>query len=226
MDQHAADTAWGTLKYRDATGKEVVLALSKPVFRIGRLADNDLQVDDPYVSRLHVELRFDGLHATLIDRSSTGATYVNDQRVPEARLHSGDRIALGRKLAGTEMTFEYVNQNAAANVPEPHQVMSVIDHSQTRYLNTSLIRAAQLTNAVMVSRLKALYEITSAILTVTTREELAEKLLKLLFDVLPAERGVILLADPKDNTLRQQAARVRNGDAAHVAESNHRPPGL
>lgn len=219
MDQQAANTAWGTLKYRDANGKEVVLALNKPVFRIGRLADNDLQVDDPYVSRLHVELRFDGAYATLIDRSSTGATYVNDQRVPEVRLHSGDRIALGRKIAGAEMVFEYVNQQEAAPSPEPHQVMSVIDHSQTRYLNTSLIRAAQLTNAVMVNRLKALYEITSAILTVTTREELAEKLLTLLFDVLPAERGVILLADPKDNTLRQQAARMRNGDAAQVSPS-------
>lgn len=219
MDQHAASMAWGTLKYRDAAGKEVVLALNKPVFRIGRLADNDLQVDDPYVSRLHVELRFDGAYATLIDRSSTGATYVNDQRAPEVRLHSGDRIALGRKIAGAEMVFEYANHETDAAAPEPHQVMSVIDHSQTRYLNTSLIRAAQLTNAVMVNRLKALYEITSAILTVTTREELAEKLLTLLFDVLPAERGVILLADPKDNTLRQQAARMRNGDAAQVSPS-------
>ena len=42
-----------------------------------------------------------------------------------------------------------------------------------------------------------------------TREELAEKLLTLLFDLLPAERGVILLADPKSNSLRQQAARLR-----------------
>ncbi len=219
MDQHAAHGAWGTLRYRDLGGKEVVLTLNKPVFRIGRLSDNDLQIDDPYVSRLHAELRFDGTYAMLIDRSSTGATYVNDQRVPEVRLHSGDRIALGRKLAGTEMTFEYVDQEVAANAGEAHQVMSVIDHSQTRYLNTSLIRAAQLSNAVMVNRLKALYEITSAILTVTTREELAEKLLTLLFDVLPAERGVILLADPKNNTLRQQAARMRNGDAAQVSPS-------
>ncbi|QUV82051.1 HD domain-containing protein [Chloracidobacterium sp. D] len=219
MEQHVGK-AWGTLKYRDAAGKEATAMLNKPVFRIGRLADNDLQIDDPYVSRLHVELRFDGVHATLVDRSSTGATYVNDQRVSEAQLHSGDRLALGRKLAGTEIVFEYANQGAKpSEAAEPHQVMSVIDHSQTRYLNTSLIRATQLTNAATVNRLKALYEITSAILAVTTREELAEKLLTLLFDVLPAERGVILLADPKDNTLRQQAARLRNGDAAQVSPS-------
>jgi HD-GYP domain-containing protein (c-di-GMP phosphodiesterase class II) len=212
--------AWGTLKYRDALGKETTTTLNKPVFRIGRLPENDLRIDDPYVSRLHIELRFDGRHATLVDRSSTGATYVNDQRVSEVQLRSGDRIALGRKLAGTEIIFEYVNQSAKLpEAAEPHQVMSVIDHSQTRYLNTSLIRAASLTNATTVNRLKALYEITSAILTVTSREELAEKLLDLLFDVLPAERGVILLADPKDNILRQQAARLRNGDAAQVSPS-------
>ncbi|MFQ3582124.1 MAG: HD domain-containing phosphohydrolase [Chloracidobacterium sp.] len=220
MDQQTTNAAWGTLKYRDAAGKEVVLALNKPLFRIGRLADNDLQLDDPYVSRLHVELRFDGTQAVLVDRSSTGATYVNDQRVSESRLRNADRLSLGRKMAGAEMIFEYVNQDAKQ--PEgndPHQVMSVIDHSQTRYLNTSLIRAANLTNAATVNRLKALYEITSAILAVTTREELAEKLLTLLFDLLPAERGVILLADPKDNSLRQQAARLRNGDAAQVSPS-------
>ncbi len=219
MEQYVGK-AWGTLKYRDAAGKEATALLNKPVFRIGRLADNDVQIDDPYVSRLHVELRFDGVQATLVDRSSTGATYVNDQRVSEVPLRSGDRIALGRKLAGTEIVFEYANQGAKpSQAAEPHQVMSVIDHSQTRYLNTSLIRAAQLTSAATVNRLKALYEITSAILAVTTREELAEKLLTLLFDVLPAERGVILLADPKDNTLRQQAARLRNGDAAQVSPS-------
>jgi FOG: FHA domain len=176
MEQHVGK-AWGTLKYRDAAGRDATAMLNKPVFRIGRLADNDLQIDDPYVSRLHVELRFDGVHATLVDRSSTGATYVNDQRVSEAQLRSGDRLALGRKLAGAEIIFEYANQGAKpSEAVEPHQVMSVIDHSQTRYLNTSLIRAANLTSAATVNRLKALYEITSAILALTNREELAEKL--------------------------------------------------
>jgi hypothetical protein len=55
--------AWGTLKYRDALGKETTTTLNKPVFRIGRLPENDLRIDDPYVSRLHIELRFDGRHA-------------------------------------------------------------------------------------------------------------------------------------------------------------------
>ncbi|OYT70997.1 MAG: hypothetical protein CFK52_09290 [Chloracidobacterium sp. CP2_5A] len=220
MDQQAANTTWGTLKYQDASGKEVILTLSKPRFSIGRLANNDLQLDDPYVSRLHAELSFDGEQATLIDRSSTGATYVNEQRVAETRLRSGDRLALGRKLAGVEITFEYVQgRGGAPEANDAHQVMSVIDHSQTRYLNTSLIRAASLTNTATVNRLKALYEITSAILAVTTREVLAERLLTLLFDLLPAERGVILLADPKDNSLRQQAARLRSGDAAQVSPS-------
>lgn len=214
MSNQDANAAWGTLKYRDAAGKEQVLALSKSPFTIGRLGENDLQLDDPYISRFHVELHYDGANCRIYDKRSTSGTYVNDARVTEGLLNSGDKVALGRRSGGYELRFEYANrprEESPQPAEDPHQVMSVIDHSQTRYLNTSLMRATSLNDST-VNRLKALYEITSTVLSINAREELAEKVLSLLFDLLPAERGVILLANEKDNLLHIQASRQRTGD--------------
>jgi HD-GYP domain-containing protein (c-di-GMP phosphodiesterase class II) len=217
MSNQDATTAWGTLQYRDAAGKEQIVALGKSPFTIGRLGDNDLQLDDPYISRFHVELHFDGSTCRIYDKRSTSGTYVNDSRVTEIALNAGDKVALGRRSGGYELHFDYANrpkEEAPRPVDDPHQVMSVIDHSQTRYLNTSLMRAASLNDSSTVNRLKALYEITSTVLSINTREELAEKILSLLFDLLPAERGVVLLANEKDNSLHIQASRQRTGDIA------------
>lgn len=70
--------------------------LTLDVINIGRMVDNDLQVDDPYVSRYHVQLRRRGNEYLLFDINSSRGTSVNGTRVREHRLRSGDVIDIGR----------------------------------------------------------------------------------------------------------------------------------
>jgi pSer/pThr/pTyr-binding forkhead associated (FHA) protein len=65
------------------------------VATIGRTADNEIPVELPEVSRRHARLIFENNGFTIKDLNSNNGTYVNGERVPEARLKQGDRIQVG-----------------------------------------------------------------------------------------------------------------------------------
>lgn len=70
--------------------------LTQDVINVGRMMDNDLTVDDPYVSRYHLQLRRRGSEYLLFDINSSRGTLVNGARVREHTLRSGDVIDIGR----------------------------------------------------------------------------------------------------------------------------------
>lgn len=70
--------------------------LTGPVTVIGRGSEADIIVDDPGISRRHLEIRVtpDGVIAT--DLGSTNGTYVEGHHVPAATLVDGNTITIGR----------------------------------------------------------------------------------------------------------------------------------
>jgi hypothetical protein len=63
---------------------------------IGRAPQSDVFLDDVTVSRDHavLEQREDGIHIT--DQGSLNGTYVNRERVEDARLSDGDELQIGK----------------------------------------------------------------------------------------------------------------------------------
>jgi len=72
--------------------------LNKTIIKIGRRSTSDIQLDDPLVSRDHLQLRAQQGHYLLFDLSSTGGTFLNNQRVKTATLKPGDVIRIGKTL--------------------------------------------------------------------------------------------------------------------------------
>ncbi len=70
-------------------------------FRIGRGEDADLVLDDAAVSRHHAAIRRAGSGRVVFDLDSANGVYVNGRRAHFARLHDGDRLAIG----STELTY-------------------------------------------------------------------------------------------------------------------------
>ena len=70
--------------------------LDAEVTRAGRHPDSDIFLDDITVSRRHAEVirRADGFH--VVDVGSLNGTYVNRDRVEEARLSNGDELQIGK----------------------------------------------------------------------------------------------------------------------------------
>ncbi|MDQ3914167.1 MAG: zinc-ribbon and FHA domain-containing protein [Actinomycetota bacterium] len=70
--------------------------LDADVTQVGRHPDSDIFLDDITVSRRHAELRRAPHEFTLADVGSLNGTYVNRERVEDARLRSGDEIQIGK----------------------------------------------------------------------------------------------------------------------------------
>lgn len=71
------------------------ISLKQTIINIGRSDENHIIIDDPFISRHHLQLRLRFGKYTLFDVNSRGGTYVNKVRVTEHLLQSGDVITMG-----------------------------------------------------------------------------------------------------------------------------------
>ena len=69
--------------------------LFKDRLTIGRTADNDIQLNAPYISRRHAVVTTDGDKTRVVDWGSKNGVYVNSRPVTEHFLKSGDIVTIG-----------------------------------------------------------------------------------------------------------------------------------
>jgi len=170
------------LQVDDPLGRRIVV-IDKPVFRIGRKSESDLRSIGTDVSREHAEIvRLEDGRFILKDRGSRCGTFVNDEQVSERPLLHRDRIRLGRS-GSAEMVF--LTDDEAAESRSSH-VSGVVDF---RPLTTLLDRLRGLGPARVLDEVLVLV-MDSAI------------------DATGAERGFIMLANPKGK-LEFKIARAR-----------------
>jgi pSer/pThr/pTyr-binding forkhead associated (FHA) protein len=84
--------------------------LDGPVVSIGRLASNDICLEDPFVSRHHCVIRAEGEQFMIEDLNSANGTYVNGERVSACALAEGAIIRVGTSR------FEVRLQNPAQSI--------------------------------------------------------------------------------------------------------------
>lgn len=74
--------------------------VTPPGVVLGRGSEADLRINDPGVSRQHVEVRVaiagDRVSVSAVDLGSTNGTTVDGRQVPQALLRDGSRIVIGR----------------------------------------------------------------------------------------------------------------------------------
>jgi hypothetical protein len=88
-------TGPAVLELLDSGEVSPLFSVENDSIRLGRVADNDIVLPDPNVSRVHARVwrRGDAYYVT--DLSSTNGTWVNEERVSEAQLEEDDVIRLG-----------------------------------------------------------------------------------------------------------------------------------
>lgn len=74
---------------------QMSITLDTAIITIGRSRQNDIVLSDSYVSRAHAQIRLRFGHYTIFDTSSQSGTFVNDVRIQEHRLQTGDIIRIG-----------------------------------------------------------------------------------------------------------------------------------
>ncbi|HLH07774.1 MAG TPA: FHA domain-containing protein [Terriglobales bacterium] len=80
--------------------------------KIGRMPDNDVQIDNLAVSGHHARIHWDTDHFVIEDNNSLNGVWIAGKRVPKATLYHGEVVLIGKHSLGFE-------DEARRNVPRP-----------------------------------------------------------------------------------------------------------
>ncbi len=178
-------------------------------FVLGRSSEQALLTDNT-ISRHHAELRrVDG--AWLIeDRGSSNGTYLNGVRVTKpTRLKRGDQIRLGSTLlvfAGDEKGDTSVRglvdlDNAGKYIDSA--IMATAPSNE----DSVIIAAPETADAVRAWRV--MYSLAETIGSILSEKELLERVMDVIFEQVPVDRGFILMKDPQGDDLVARVVRYR-----------------
>jgi len=184
---------------------------------IGRDDANDIVTVDQEASRRHAIVTRRGGLMLLTDLDSSNGTFLNSVRIQESVLRDGDEVRIGC------MTLKFVSdrrEEAAESVATLFGTTGSGSAVQTRTVLDATLDTVETPAAVgaedveqlraALARERTVSHVNDALGTLTDLRELFERMLELVFDVLPADRGVVLLRDPKTGTFDVEAVRTRD----------------
>jgi len=220
----------------DSRARDIFFLLGEGIATLGRAPECDLVLNHESVSRAHARFSFDGESWTIEDLESKNGVRINTYRVKHQQLRDGDRIDLGTARLHVEIG-PATNLTTHANVvfsKKEHRSL----HTEVLELSalTSLLapdepKLAARLNENAGSPLVApasppslaepsdetfglahlVTEAAEALITCTTLDETLDRILALVFDNLPAQRGVICLHDEVSDTTEPMVMRTLDG---------------
>ena len=214
-------------------GRDQVLTIGDRPVVIGRAPDCDLLLQHESISRQHARISRDDEGWVLRDLGSKNGSRVNTFHVTDQLLRNGDRIDLGT----IRMYVDIGPESAASRArvifdenPAPSGHTEVLDLNG---LDDLLNAAGDLTSNPPTftnksglsgfgedishapegtgELLRLVSESAESLLSSTTLAETLDRILSLVFDNLPVERGVICLYDPASQAIEPMAMRNREG---------------
>jgi len=187
-----------------------ILALSGPLRKtefslevtvcIGSASSSAIRLHDAAVSPQHCRIAAENGRFILTDLASTAGTFVNGMPVTQCELDSGDQIAVGDSvfLFQTDVSRAISNPLQLDDELGEKPPLQEIHQEGLLYLNPESLAA--LPQSERLSRnLSALLRISAAIGTIRDMQSVQWALLGMIFDVIPAERGAVILV--KDSSL-------------------------
>ena len=165
--------------------KGATYTIGEEAIVIGRDTSVSLCIADPSVSRRHSQIGKQGSDFVINDLESLNGTFVNDVPVKMRSLKHGDRVRIGesqflfllhdgdKETTSSQILFDEQNVHSGSTI-------------QLRFDDAMYLMARDLS---------ALMKVSTTINAIHGLEELQKRLLELLFEVVPAQHGAILLSE-------------------------------
>src|ERR1044071_586816 len=165
--------------------KGAVFAVNEEPLVIGRETAAHLCIADASVSRRHSKIEKQESGFVITDLESLNGTFVNDVPVRSRLLEHGDRVRIG------ESQFLFLTHEG-----DSMSKSSEVKIEETQVVSGSTVQIRFDHAIYLMGRdLSALMKVSTAITSIRSLDDLLERLLELLFEVVPAQRGAILLTD-------------------------------
>lgn len=203
--------------YKSPDGLETAFPL-EDVNTIGRHPKNNIRLNDREISKEHAVIeRLNGRY-TVRDLRSSNGTYVNSKRVSDSPLKDGDEIQLG------SMRLFFTVERANDPRTSVRDLVTILpqDPSGTTHIHAKLEDkpadldfrpASEVDDLETLKRdyekLRLTHELSRVGLTLDL-QVLLSKTLEVVFSILPADNGVIMLVDPETNMLAPHTVKQRS----------------
>ena len=191
--------------------------LSQLMHAVGRDGSNQFRLHDTEVSRRHAEFRLQDGQYHVVDLASANGTFVNNQQVTDAVLHSGDHIQIGQSVlvysAGRNETQVATDLADRINMISRHDLeltSAIIKTVGENEGSRILARTKPAGAAWLETSLANLYETIQAVSHILDLDQLLDRIMELIFGSIQADRGCIMLRNPETNELEPKAVRWRN----------------
>jgi transcriptional regulator with GAF, ATPase, and Fis domain len=173
------------------------IPLSEADLCIGREEAIEVTLEDRLVSRRHASVVFRDGRYVLRDLDSHNGSFVNGLPVRERALEHGDRITIGSSilvyLDRDDDSVESIERTDSEVATKITDVALRLRADDTLYLRPDRLPIV-LPDAVKLAHgFQTLLGISTAIASIRDVPSLANRLLELLFDAIPADHGAILL---------------------------------
>jgi transcriptional regulator with GAF, ATPase, and Fis domain len=201
--------------------KDSTIPLAEGEITIGREASNGIAISDPSVSRKHCLLSGQDGRFRVRDLDSRNGTLVNGAGVEEQWLQHGDEIGAGDSsflflideediaASAGRVEFEDARFTAETTIIHPRDVVYLQPDRLSRELPAS---------SRVARNLNALLKISRIVHAIRDLNDLQGQLLDLIFEVVPAGRGAILLADSEGQQFNSMFARTREAGQAQLVK--------
>jgi signal transduction histidine kinase len=193
---------------------------------VGR-ESRQLPLTDNTVSRRHAELLPTDGTWVLKDLGSSNGSYVNGARVTNRyTLKLGDQIRVGRTLMvfgaqpGVTRTSGGNVNLAGAEAGMDSAIVAAVPSSED-----SMVLAVPEPAAAAMNNLRVLYQLSALLGGSFDQEQVLEVVMDLVFEMVKADRGIVLMVDGKGPTdLRPAVVRVRDESIPNDAKAGSAPP--
>jgi serine phosphatase RsbU (regulator of sigma subunit)/pSer/pThr/pTyr-binding forkhead associated (FHA) protein len=193
------------------------LALEEKKISIGRSSTNDIVIEDPYSSNLHAFIYPAEAGYRLVDNDSKNGTFLNSRKIEEVMdLKKGDeiligstRIIFGKALStNVEVTPEDTAKTNIETILSVKEVLEKTDISTSIRAKTREVDLGKIDREIRL--LSVIKIVSQELLLHRPLYELLDKVMELVNESLPMDRGTLMLMDGNPPQLQPRSARINN----------------
>lgn len=212
------------LSIQSAHGTSRVIPLSKSRVTVGRSPRADIVLDDPFASRVHAELRFEGDQCWLQDLGSANGSRLNERVLDQhpVPFSAGDvlrigatrislvaenaSVDLGRPSGAVTSLLRLVQKGSEETGGAEKQGLATVLATVQRATSNQPSRAPSDASLAQASTLEVISKVGLALLSTASLDEVLQQILDHVLERLPAERAFLLLRDPDGGAPELKAA--------------------
>lgn len=199
-------------------GDFIRFPLKKEKISLGRSADNDIYVPDPFCSGRHAYIYPAESGYVVRDNSSKNGTFLNGEKIQaETPLHKGDEILIG----STRIFFDKeISTNVEVmDAPSSSANVNTIVHLKDILKKTDIDTTIKVSTATPfdLEKIKSdhkaysiLSKVSQALILHKPLNELLEHIMDLISENLPMDRGILMIKEGNPPQLIPKVVRINS----------------